>query len=216
MTANLTKIQSLLSDLAAVPGSATLVNPFSFEHRELDRAGAAAFRRANCEAYLRRFSKRPPRLIIVGEAAGYQGMRFSGIAFTSEYTLLHHPFFHGGGFERSAVRERPFREPSGSIVWETIGRLEHTPLLWNLTPFHPHRPGEPLSNRAPTREERELGARFLVRVLHLFNAPKVVAAGRLAAAALAELNITHTPVRHPSHGGKAEFQRGVLGIEKGE
>ena len=87
------KIKALISDLAAVPGSATLVNLFSFEHPELDRSGAAAFRRANCEAYLRRFIENPPRLIIVGEAGGYQGMRFSGIAFTSEYTLQQHPFF---------------------------------------------------------------------------------------------------------------------------
>jgi uracil-DNA glycosylase len=204
------RIRTLVSDLAAIPGSDTLVNLFTFENPELDRKGAAVSRRANCEAYLRYFIDHPPRLIIVGEAGGYQGMRFSGIAFTSEYTLLRHPFFQGGNFERSAVRERPFREPSGSIVWETIGQLEHTPLLWNTVPLHPHRPDEPLSNRAPTREERELGARFLIRLLQLFNAPKVVAAGRLAAAALEQLNIPHTPVRHPSHGGKAEFQRGVL------
>jgi hypothetical protein len=74
----------LVSDLAraAVP---TLVNPYSRFDPALDRPGGAAIRAATLLAYMEARSR--PTLLLVGEAAGYQGCRFSGIAFTSERTL---------------------------------------------------------------------------------------------------------------------------------
>ena len=206
------RIARLLENLAAVPATETLANPYATERPDLDKHGGAAQRRGNCERYLRTFADSPPRLVIVGEAAGYQGCRFSGIAFTSEHTLANHAFFKDRGFARSGIRERLFREPSGSIVWETIDQMPHVPVLWNIVPFHPHRPGEPLSNRTPTRPERELGGRFLKELLALFGAPKVAAAGKISGETLTQLGISHTAVRHPAYGGKAEFQRGILAV----
>ena len=207
-------IRTLLDELSKTPATETLANPYATERTELDRAGGAAIRRRNCEMYLRKLAARGVKLIILGEAAGYQGCRFSGIAFTSEYTLAHHPFFKDGGFERSGIRERLFREPSGSIVWETIAQLPHTPVLWNIVPFHPHKPDKPLSNRTPTRAERELGARFLLQLLEILGNPHIAAAGRLSSDSLTQLGIKHTAVRHPAYGGKAEFQQGITGFLK--
>ena len=71
-------------------------------------------------------------------------------------------------------------------------------LLWNLVPTHPHRPGEPESNRAPTRGEIDAGRPFLDR---LARGRRVLAVGRLAERALGA-----PYVRHPSHGGAAAFR----------
>jgi uracil-DNA glycosylase len=149
------EIKRLIKDLAAASMPADLTNQYADDDPELDRRGGAAIRRNNLETYLRRFLSRPPRLLILAEAAGYRGCRFSGIVFTSEHTLLNDPFFKGGGFERSSRREQPWREASASIVWETLGTLPFPPLMWATVPFHPHKSGEPLSNRAPTQPERQ-------------------------------------------------------------
>jgi len=122
-------IHKLIESLAAFPGAATLANPYSVEEPGFDLCGGAGIRRRNLEIYLHRFLDSTPAAILVGEAAGYQGCRFSGIAFTSEYTFATHPFFNSGEFHRSGKRERLFREPSGSIVWETITQLPALPIL---------------------------------------------------------------------------------------
>jgi len=136
--------------------------------------------------------------------------RFSGIAFTSEHTFATHPYFQAGGFRRSGTRERLFREPSGSIVWETIVKLPALPILWNVLPFHPHKPGKPLSNRTPLRGEQEAGFAFLLELRSIFDCPPLVAVGNVAARSLERAGLPHKMVRHPAYGGKAEFQRGVL------
>lgn len=206
-------IRALLQKLSEIPQTPTLANPYATESPDLDRSGGAAIRRRNCELYLQKLAAPGVKLIILGEAAGYQGCRFSGIAFTSEHTLATNPFFKEGGFERSGIRERLFREPSGSIVWETIAQLPHIPVLWNIVPFHPHHAGKPLSNRTPTRDERELGKQFLLELKEILGQPKIACAGRISSETLTQLDIPHTAVRHPAYGGKAEFQAGILALK---
>src|SRR3954471_9477598 len=77
-------------------------------------------------------------VVALGEAAGYQGMRWSGIAFTSERDLLR----WGDPFRRSSVRPRPWKEPSGTIVHGVLDELdaERRVILWNTVPTHPHLP----------------------------------------------------------------------------
>ena len=61
------------------------MNPYADEHPELDLPGGAAVRRANLRHYLD--ERAGARLLLVGEAIGYRGGRFSGMAFTSERLL---------------------------------------------------------------------------------------------------------------------------------
>ena len=77
-------------------------------------------------------------------------------------------------------------------------------LLWNVVPTHPHGPGEPSTNRRPTRDEVE------ARVRSSSCSPRgrrVVAVGRLAQAAH-----RRPYVRHPSHGGAQAFRDGLAGL----
>ena len=86
-------------------------------------------------------------------------------------------------------------------VLRELGLVERV-LLWNLVPTHPHRPGQPRSNRRPTRAEVAGGAPF---VAELARGRRVVAVGRPAQAALGG-----PYVRHPSHGGAREFRVRLL------
>jgi uracil-DNA glycosylase len=136
--------------------------------------------------YLR--GRRDARYLLVGEAAGYRGARVSGIPFTSERQLS------GSGPA----------EATATIVHRTLRELELADevLLWNVVPTHPHRPGEPDSNRRPTSSEVRDAMSFLGE---LADGRRAIAVGRLAHAL-----VGGPYVRHPSHGGAAAFRIGLL------
>ena len=138
-------------------------------------------RRRRLETYLE--ERDEARLLLVGEAAGYRGARVSGIPFTSE---------------RQLTGKGP-AEASATIVHRTLAELELDALCWNVVPTHP---GTAISNRRPTLAEVEASRPFLEE---LARGRRVLAVGRLAA------SVTGAPyVRHPSHGGAAEFRAGLL------
>ena len=139
-------------------------------------------RRERLRQYLQERSS--ASIVLVGEAAGYNGARVSGIAFTSERQLT------GTGPA----------EISSTIVHRTLAELgiADDVLLWNLVPTHPHRPGVPRSNRRPTAAEIAEGLPFVERVA---EGRRVLAVGRLAQHAL---GVPY--VRHPSHGGATTFR----------
>ena len=151
------------------------------------RDGKGAHER--CERLARYLgTRRHAPWLLVGEAAGYRGARVSGIPFTSERQLT----------------GRGPAEATATIVRRVLRELgvEDDVLLWNLVPTHPHRAGEPRSNRPPTRAEIEVARPFLD---HLAGRRRVVAVGRLAERALGGPS-----VRHPSHGGAQGFRAGLV------
>jgi uracil-DNA glycosylase len=93
-------------------------------------------------------------------------------------------------------------------VLDELG-AERRVILWNTVPTHPHRPGEPLSNRRPGVAEVEAGAAFARRLIELVRPQTVVAVGRIAESVLGE---GATYVRHPANGGGAAFAAGMREI----
>ena len=155
--------------------------------RNFYREGSgAAERRARLRAYLDR--RRSARLLLVGEAPGYRGARVSGVPFTSERQLS----------------GDPPGESTATIVHAVLAELGLTDdvLLWNVVPTHPHLPGRPRSNRTPTAGEVADGLPF---VGELARGRTILAVGRVAHRALGAPYL-----RHPSHGGKAEFATGLV------
>ena len=152
-----------------------------------DGDGAAA-RRERLRAYLQ--ARKDAPLLLVGEAAGYRGARLSGIPFTSERQLT----------------GRGPAEASATIVHRVLAELEleESVLLWNVVPTHP---GTATSNRRPTRAEVEQARPFLDE---LAAARRAIAVGRLA-----ECVLGGPYVRHPSHGGAADFRAGLLRFAPG-
>jgi len=198
-------IEAVLEELALARIGATF-NPFRQSVRD-DLPGAPAMRLANLRRYLA--ERAGADLVAVGEAAGYQGMRWSGIAFTSEFDLLG----WGSPYRRSSARPRPWKEPSGTIVHGLLARhdAERRVILWNTVPTHPHEPGDPFSNRRPTRAEVEAGL-LLTRSLLLALGPDrlVVAVGVVAAVGLGGL--AQHVVRHPANAGATRFRREMAAL----
>ena len=157
-----------------------------------------------------------PKFILAGEAPGYQGCRYSGIAFTSERLLGEGaiPRIQASS-ARLSTRKLPFSEPSATIVWETLFRLgiaERT-ILWNAVQLHPHRLDKLWSNRTPTPEEINLGEPALRMLIEAYPKAKVVAVGKKSEKLLLEMGIPIVgAIRHPAYGGATEFASGLKGL----
>jgi uracil-DNA glycosylase len=195
-------MDALIRDLARATIGGTF-NQYSDEGPD-DLPGAAEKRRENLRHYLA--LRRRAGVLAVGEAGGYQGMRWSGIAFTSERDLAS----WGAPFAATCAARR-WSEPSGTIVHRVLGELgaELQVVLWNTVPTHPHRAGEPLSNRRPKPAEIAAGAVFLERAIEILRPPVVIAVGRVAESVLGD---RATYVRHPANGGGAAFAEGLRAI----
>jgi len=168
---------------------------------------APAIRRANVTAYLNDRATRSP-LLLVGEAMGYAGGRFTGIAFTAERTIMG----WGAPYEPTSVRPEGWAEQSGTIVHGALATLglERETVLWNVVPAHPHRPGEPLSNRTPAVGELRAGAEVLGELIERLRPRATIAVGRSAERALGELGLPcDACVRHPANGGATAFRTGL-------
>lgn len=204
-------------------------NPWrSFDPTHDATRAAPEIRRRQLAAYLAE-RRQSAQLLLIAEAAGYQGAKFSGIAMTSERILLGHLAARGvaaqavirAPVERtSRAQDKPlgFNEPTATVVWGTLlgaGFEARAWVNWNAFACHPHRPGEPLSNRTPTRAELEAGRPLLAGFLQLFAGAAVVALGRHAAQSLTLLEVPHRAVRHPSMGGAARFRAEILEILAG-
>ena|SRR6266571_507228 len=181
---------------------------------------APLIRRQQLRAYLGdRLGK--ARFAVVGEALGYRGGHFTGIAMTSERMLLEGrtSVLSGMTPQRTSKRNkcpRGFTEPTATIVWSTllrVGLASHEFVLWNAFPWHSFnaRAGM-LSNRTPTEVERYAGIPVLKTFLDLFRCNQTVALGRIAAAQLEELDVLAHYVRHPASGGARLFRQQIARI----
>lgn len=155
------------------------------------------------------------KLILVGEAPGYQGCRYSGVAFTSERLLLEGkiprmPELQG----RLTDRGKPFSEPSATIVWGKLSELgvAGDVILWNSVQLHPHHPGQPHTNRTPSDEEVLLGLPALNLLRLHYPTATFVAVGNKADDILRAAGISATKVRHPANGGANKFRDGLEAI----
>lgn len=197
-----------LFELLAAPVGDGFFNQYRQDDLVLDHPGGSAVRLRNLACYLEAFAG--ARIVLVGEAAGYAGCRFSGIPFTSERQLVG-PQRLGWTRDRrlgcSSTRPEPWAERSAAVVWGALGERRDC-LLWNAFPWHPHRPGLPLSNRSPGRDLPG-GLDALRWLLAHLPAARPVAVGRVAERSLASLGVKAPYVRHPARGGKAGFVAGL-------
>lgn len=211
-------IERFIDELADV-SAPRVFNPW----RDVDAVNdfgreAPSIRRDNLRRYLAgRLGH--ARLLLIAEAAGYQGAKFSGIAMTSERQLLASGSLGDELFagekrrtSRESVRAQGFTEPTATIVW---GRMLEAGLAgrewvnWNTFAWHPQRDG-PLTNRTPTPREFEAGVPALNRFLSLYPGVPVVAVGEKARGKLDELGVrVVAAVRHPANGGATEFRKGI-------
>ena len=207
---NLELAERLISTLpAGLPG---LFNPWR-DHCLHDAPGNGP------EAKLQRLAQHldcDPICICVGEAPGYQGARYSGVAFTSERLL-------GEGLiprvpspmRRLSTRPLPFSEPSATIVWNALfelGIADRT-LLWNALQLHPYKPDNVWSNRTPTGDEIAMGEPAMRLLVKAFPSAQIVAVGKKAEGLLTQMGIPlAATVRHPANGGAKAFAAGIRAL----
>jgi uracil-DNA glycosylase len=156
-----------------------------------------------------------PECLLLGEAPGYQGCHFSGIPFTNEKLLLDGAIPRVNINQRLTHRPRPWSEPSATIVWGALYELNiaHTTVLWNTFAWHPHKPKDPYSNRAPSPKELLAGLDVLSLVLSHLKPKRVIAVGKVAERTLIELAVPYSAaVRHPAMGGASAFRAGLKSL----
>ena len=200
------EIEAFLLELPTLTIGATF-NQFRDKGPD-DVPHAPAIRLANLLHYL---EERPEAdVFAVGEAAGYQGMRWSGIAFTSEFDLLER--WRGGPYRRTSLRDRLWKEPSGTIVHGLLEQLgaERRVILWNIVPTHPRDDDRDLSNRHPSQVEIRQGIPYAERLIAIVQPKQLIAIGRVAERALAD-HKPH-PVRHPAQSGATAFRAGMRAL----
>jgi len=186
-------------------------NPWN-QHDILDAGGGGPYARMD---RLRQHFNCTPKYLLIGEAPGYQGCHFSGVPFTNEKLLLEGVVPRIECKDRLTSRKLPWCEPSATIVWGTLHslRIADCTVMWNAFAWHPHKPGEPMSNRAPTAQELRFGLEILKGVLKLFEPAKLIAVGNKSRETLESLGIWNAKhVRHPSMGGAKQFREGMKKI----
>ena len=196
-------IPTLMARLESIAPSARVVNPYS--------SPACS---TNLSVYLRALCALPfSGHLLVGEAPGYKGCALTGIPFTSQRILKSsaHPFI--SELRPSLDVSGSVTEASATIVWSHLETCTAVPALWNVFPFHPHKPDDLTSNRFPTQAEVATGQIFLQLVVEILCPNTVIAVGDAAVKALAQYfpGINFVAVRHPSFGGKADFISGITG-----
>lgn len=204
---------ALLAAIDELPSLAATHNPWRASNDD-DSADNGPARRI---AHLRAHAGRPGlRLVLIGEAAGYQGCRISGIPFTSEALLIDGSIPAIAATPRLSTRARPWSEPSARVVWRTLyeQQLVDRTFLWNAFPLHPHEPGKPHSNRTPTRSELLAGEGVLQALRAALPDAVLAAVGNKSSEALTRLGYAHQALRHPAYGGVTEFVAGVTRLAR--
>lgn len=215
--------EQLFALLKQDPGTDGVFNPWydvDFDHDTGPEA--PEIRRNHLRLYLGQ-RRQSARYLFCGEAIGYQGGHFSGIAMTSERILSGHfiasgmrpeHVFHNYQPQRTSrpeLKPMGFTEPTATIVWNAILEAKMDPfefILWNIFPWHPFKPEKGfLSNRTPSPEELESGRPVMHCLLALFPRVKLFAIGEKSAATLATMTLAFNKLRHPAQGGAGDFRR---------
>lgn len=186
-----------------------LFNQYAETDPQVDAPEAARLRRQNLYHYLTSFQQIPD-LMVVGEAPGWRGCRFSGVPFTSEAQLCSRELPFCG--DRTSRRRLPYSEATATIFWKVMLPYQQVFVVWNCIPYHPHLADQPLTNRRPSWAEIEGHAHLLAGLLERLEPRQVVAIGKSAQFALKNIGVEPRLVRHPAHGGAHKFQKAMLSI----
>lgn len=187
---------------------------------------------ANLKRYLE--LRQNAHYLFIAEGLGYQGGHFSGIAITSERILLgEHPDVDpksvlgewqylrtsdpASEMLNRTQKLKGFNEPTDTVVWNALnhhGLAAFDVILWNIFPFHPHQPGQLLTNRAPSKEELDIGIEYARELMALVPGMQVLAIGQKAANTLERYGVECMTAPHPSMGGANKFKAKVAELFK--
>lgn len=226
-------IKRFIHELHAFQSTANVFNPWRDYAEGLDLCpGAPNIRTKQIERFL---TERLPgaSYLLVAEAIGYQGGRFTGVPLTSERIILgNHRDIKASdillGFQgkrtsnpdhkglKSTQKYLGLTEPTATIIWGEILKSQVSPrriITWNTFPFHPFNLSKgALSNRTPTAAELEIGVHYVKLLLEMCPGIKVIAIGNHSAKTLGKGSIENIHVPHPANGGANRFRSSIKKI----
>lgn len=200
------------ADALAATSLKSVFNPYSDWCPLHDREDAARVRKRNLVLCLEAAIDAQVDTIWIARDLGYRGGRRTGVPLTDEVHLASAGSLLGGIPLDRATRGPIVAERTAAVVWRVLARIGAPVVLWNVFPLHPHDADDPLSNRCHSRTERDATWPFLLALIEMIAPRRIVAIGRDAGLALADVEVPVMMVRHPSYGGQAEFITGVQAI----
>jgi hypothetical protein len=192
-----------------------LFNQYKYSDHRVDIPGAPDVRKENLCMYFESF-KEKPGILILAEAPGPWGCRFSGVPLTSERQLSSHKISKELTFPFSGKisstenldptleyrrHKRPFTSKTSTIFWKTMVIHHQKFLAWNSLPFHPHDYRDILSFRSPPDDpEVEYYSDFLRNLVGILQPIQFLPLGETARKALNYIGINNFPkdIPHPS------------------
>jgi uracil-DNA glycosylase len=183
----------------------SVFNPYADYCNVCDRADAAKLRKKNLLLFLEAALESKVDTIWVARDLGYRGGRRTGVPLTDEIHLDAVGQLLGGLSLKQATRGPAMAERTAAVVWKVLSAIGQPAVLWNVFPFHPHETNDPFSNRCHTAGERKQTLPLLQGLISMFKPQRLVAIGRDAQLALADMQLPIVTVRHPSYGGQNEF-----------
>lgn len=198
-------IDDFLSDLRAF-SSENVFNPYTDTCPFSDQSNASETRSSNLRNLIEGVAASGVDTIWVARDLGYRGGRRTGVPLTDEMHLGSAEYLMKTDVLNRATSGEAVKERTASVIWKVLHAIEQPVMLWNVFPFHPYKPSNPMSNRSHTARERELTLPFLWALIDLLQPKQLVAIGRDAQAALSDSPIPVVDVRHPSYGGQREFE----------
>jgi len=191
-----------------------LFNQYIDKDPRVDLDNAPEIRKENLDKYFRCFCEKTegPRILVVGEAAGPWGCRFSGVPFTGEKQLQEHVLPFKGSRSSKEVpllkirRISPYTSISAEIFWKVMKPYHPKFIVWDCVPFHPHYSNNILSVRNPKVKEILSCSELLKEIRDIFEPKLTLAVGRKAEFALKKIGVSCDYIRHLSQGGSNEFK----------
>jgi hypothetical protein len=187
-------------------------NPYRDQCEVHDLSNAPALRRKNLRDYLTAVEDLGTDTIWMGRDLGYRGGRRTGLALTDEARLPLFAAHYPGSAPIKATKGPSVAERTASEIWAVLARLKRPPLLWNVFPFHPHEPNDPMSNRRFAKRELSAVADLNQSLITWLGIRRIVCIGQDATAYAGTFGVEVECVRHPSYGGVTDFRQGMQRI----
>ncbi len=187
-------------------------NPYSDLCEKFDLEDAHIRRQKNLISILESAIDSTTSTIWIARDLGYRGGRRTGLALTDEANLEKFGTLFSGVEIEKATHGPMVKERTAGVIWKMLEEVNKPVLMWNVFPFHPHEPQNPLSNRCHTRYEREQSRPIFDALIKMIAPDQLISIGQDAKKLLQQVEIPVLSVRHPSYGGQREFEAGIRNI----
>lgn len=181
-------------------------NPYRDRCEVFDVVSAPSLRLDLLQRMLRLAESGGVESLWIGRDLGYRGGRRTGLALTDEANM-------GRCAKRWSIDAAPVTtgapvtERTAAVIWQVLDSIRERVFLWNVFPLHPFESGDPFTNRAHNKSERDAGEEILGALIEMLKPSRLIALGNDATRACQRVGagMDVLSIRHPSYGGQNIF-----------